>query len=193
VNCYTHTTRAAAGICSICQKAICHDCVGRDVPRLVCGDCASRSAVMFGFEYKSRASIGSWPLLHICTGIDPVTMRPRAARGVIALGNIAIGGLAFGGLACGLISVGGLSLGILCAIGGVALGVGLSVGGLTVGSIAIGGLAIGFKYAVGGGAFGPAVIDGRHCDEAARDLWMRWLGARSLPPACNQAPFELIR
>ncbi|HYS24769.1 MAG TPA: hypothetical protein VEP46_04175 [Vicinamibacterales bacterium] len=193
MNCFTHTNRPAAGICSICQKAICHECVGRDAPRLVCRECLERSAVMFGWEYKSAATIAGWPLVHICAGMDPVTMRPRAAKGVIAIGNIAIGGLALGGVAVGLISLGGLSVGIAAAFGGLALGLGVSVGGVAIGSIAFGGLAIGFKYAIGGGAFGPSVIDGRRCDEAARELWSRWLGARSLPPPCNQNPFRLIR
>jgi hypothetical protein len=184
MNCYTHSHQAAVGICAVCQKAICRDCVGRDSPRLTCRDCVARAPVLFGWEYKSTASIGSWPLVHICMGVDPVTMRPRAARGVIAIGNIAIGGIALGGLAVGLVSLGGLSIGLICAIGGAALGTGISAGGFAVGSVAIGGMAIGFKYAIGGGAFGPAVIDGRHCDEAARDLWMRWIGARPLPPAC---------
>lgn len=139
---------------------------------------------MFGWEYKSTAAIGDWPLVHICMGIDPVTMRPRAARGVIALGNIAIGGFAMGGLAVGLISLGGLSIGLLGALGGVALGLGVSAGGVAVGSVAVGGLAVGFTYAIGGAAFGPSIIDSRYCDEAARDLWTRWLGARSLPPNC---------
>jgi hypothetical protein len=148
---------------------------------------------MFGWEYKSTAAIGGWPLVHICAGIDPVTMRPRAAKGVIAIGNIAIGGIALGGLAIGLFTVAGVSIGLVAAFGGVAMGLGLSVGGVAIGSVAVGGLAIGFKYAIGGGAFGPSVIDGRRCDEAARDLWSRWLGARSLPPPCNQNPFRLIR
>ena len=193
MDCYTHSTRAAVGICAICQKAICRDCVDRDTPRLICRNCVERGPVMFGWEYKSAASIGSWPLVHICMGIDPITMRPRAAKGVIALGNIAIGGLAMGGLAVGLVSLGGLSVGLLCALGGAALGPGLSVGGLAIGSVAVGGLAVGFKYAIGGGAFGPAVLDSRHCDEAARNLWMRWLGARSLPRNCGQNPFRLLQ
>jgi len=116
MNCYTHTNRAAAGICAICQKAVCHDCVGRDTPRLVCRECVARGPLLFGWEYKSMAAIGGWPLIHICAGIDPVTMRPRAAKGVIALGNIAIGGIAMGGLAIGLVSVGGLSIGLACAL-----------------------------------------------------------------------------
>lgn len=138
-----------------------------------------------GFEYRSRASIGDWPLVHICSGFDPVTMRPRVAKGVIAIGNIAIGGVAMGGVACGLATAGGASLGLLFALGGAALGVGLSIGGLAVGSVAIGGGAIGFVYAMGGGAFGPAVIDGRHCDPAAADFLRQWFGSRILPPHCG--------
>lgn len=45
--------------------------------------------------------------------------------------------------------------------------------------------AVGFVLSLGGGAFGPAVIDGQHCDPAARDLILRWLSARWLPPTCS--------
>jgi hypothetical protein len=193
MNCYTHTTTAAVGICAICQKAVCRDCVGRDAPRLACRSCVDRGALLYGFEYKSSVAIAQWPLLHICMGIDPLTMRPRAAKGVIAIGNIAIGGLALGGLALGVIAIGGLSIGLACAVGGAALGLGVSVGGFAFGWVAVGGLAIGLKYAIGGAAFGPSVIDGRGCDEAARDFWMRWLGPRSLPPNCTANPFRPIQ
>jgi hypothetical protein len=192
MNCYTHGGRAAVGLCALCQKAVCHDCVARDTPRIVCSACAARGDVAgggwgawsgYGFEYKSAAAIGGWPLVHVCAGIDPVTMRPRVAKGVVAVGNIAIGALAIGGLACGLVTVGGASLGLLFAVGGFAMGLGLSIGGVAVGSIAIGGAAVGFLYAIGGGAFGPAVIDGRHCDEAARVFFGRWVG--SIPLVCR--------
>ena len=83
----------------------------------------------YGFEYKSPTTIGGWPLVHVCSGFDPVTMRPRIAMGVVAIGNIAVGGLAIGGVACGVFAVGGVSLGLLLAVGGVALGLGLSIGG----------------------------------------------------------------
>jgi len=33
---------------------------------------------LYGFEYKTPVTIGDWPLVHICMGIDPITMRPRA-------------------------------------------------------------------------------------------------------------------
>ncbi len=182
MNCYTHTSIPAVGICAICQKAICRDCVGRDAPRLACRTCIERGSLLYGFEYKSPVAIGEWPLVHICTGIDPITMRPRAAKGVIAIGNIAIGGIALGGLTLGLVAIGGVSIGLACALGGAALGLGLSIGGFAFGSIAVGGLAIGLKYAIGGAAFGPSIIDGRSCDEAARDL-DGWARVRFLHPA----------
>ena len=193
MNCYTHANRPAVGICAICQKAICHDCVGRDTPRLACRNCVDGRLAMFGFEYKSAASIGTWPLLHVCGGLDPVTMRPRVAKGIIAIGNIAVGGLAIGGVALGVVTFAGLSVGLLGALGGVALGLGVSAGGVALGTIAMGGVAIGLKYAIGGFAIGPSVIDGRQCDDAARELWMRWLGERSLPRPCIQGSFRLIR
>ena len=152
MNCFTHDRATAIGLCVVCQKAICRDCVGRDAPRLICKSCAAGNATL-GFEYTSSASLAGWPLIHICAGIDAVTMRPKVARGVIAIGNIAVGGLAVGGLACGLLTIGGLSVGILAAFGGAALG--------------------------------PAVINGQHCDAAAREFVLRWLSEAALPPTCQ--------
>lgn len=140
---------------------------------------------MLGFEYRSSASIGNWPLVHICAGMDPVTLRPRVAKGVIAIGNIAVGVVAVAGVACGLVSFGGLSIGLLLALGGAALGVGVSFGGLAVGSVAVGGAAIGFSYAIGGAAFGPAVIDGRRCDPAAVEFFRQWISTSILPRTCR--------
>lgn len=184
MNCYVHERMPAVGLCASCQKAVCRECVGRDSPRIVCRSCLQAPTVM-GFEYRSDAMIGSWPLLHICAGVDPATMRPRIAKGVIAIGNIAVGGLALGGLALGFVSVGGLSLGLLFALGGLAAGFGLSLGGLAIGAVAAGGAAVGYHYAIGGAAFGPAVIDGRHCDRAAFEFLRQWLGFMSVPPSCK--------
>lgn len=39
------------------------------------------------------------------------------------------------------------------------------------------------RTAIGGGAFGPAVIDGRRCDEAAREFVRRWFDVR--PATCR--------
>jgi hypothetical protein len=182
MNCFVHPSTTAVGVCAVCNKAVCRACVASDSPRVVCTRCVDRP--LYGFEYRSELSIGSWPLIHVCSGVNPVTGRPKVARGVIAIGNIAVGGLALGGVAFGLAAIGGLSVGLLLAFGGAALGVGLSFGGLAVGTIAVGGLAVGFSTAVGGAAFGPSVIDGRRCDQAALELMRRWAPG-VLPPHCR--------
>lgn len=184
MNCFNHDRVPAVGICAVCQKAVCRQCIGSDRPRIVCNTCLERRAVL-GFEYRSSVTIGTWPLIHVCAGIDPVTMRPRVAKGVIAIGNMAVGGVAIGGLACGLLTLGGASFGLLFALGGAAIGLGLSIGGFAAGSVAIGGAAIGLSYAVGGAAFGPATLDARHCDPAAVDFFRRWFSAGILPPRCR--------
>jgi hypothetical protein len=184
VNCFNHDRVPAVGICAVCQKAVCRQCVGSENPRIVCNSCLQSRAVL-GFEYRSPMTIGSWPLIHICAGIDPVTMRPRVAKGVIAIGNMAVGGVAIGGLACGLFTLGGASFGLLFALGGAAIGLGVSVGGFAAGSVAFGGAAIGLSYAVGGAAFGPSTIDGRHCDPAAVEFVRKWVSVNLLPPSCR--------
>lgn len=184
MNCYTHSQTAAVGLCALCQRAVCRSCVGADAPRVVCRACLDRRAIV-GYEYRSAASVGGWPLVHVCMGVDPLTLRPKVAKGVIAIGNIAVGGVAIAGLAAGLVTVGGLSVGLLFAFGGLAMGLGLSIGGLAVGAIAVGGLAVGYNYAIGGAAFAPAVIDGRRCDPAALDFARRWLASRFVPPHCR--------
>jgi hypothetical protein len=183
MNCFVHDRTPSVGLCAACQRAVCRECVGRDAPRVICRACTDRGGTI-GFEWKTRTQFGGWPLVHIAMGVDAITMRPRIAKGVIAIGNIAVGAVAIAGVSLGLVSFGGLAVGLLAAFGGAALGAGVSFGGLAVGSIAVGGGAIGLRYAVGGSAFGPAVIDGRHCDAAARALIARWVGPGALPPSC---------
>jgi hypothetical protein len=184
VNCYVHPQTAAVGLCAVCQKAVCPGCVGLDSPRVVCRSCVERRAIV-GFEYRSDMQIGTWPLIHVCMGTDPVTMRPRVAKGVIAIGSIAVGGIAVAGIAVGLVTVGGLSLGLLLALGGLAVGFGLSIGGVAVGAVAAGGLAIGYMYAIGGAAFAPAVVSPNRCDPAALEFLRQWLTPELAPRSCR--------
>lgn len=180
MNCFVHPATSAVGFCVSCQRGVCRDCVGRDAPRIVCRSCAARGAVL-GFEYKSAAAIGDWPIVHVCLGVDPATMRPRVARGALAVGNIAVGGIAVGGLALGVFTLGGLSVGMAGALGGLALGLGVSFGGLAVGSIAVGGVAIGFMHAIGAVAVGPSIISSVRCDPDARAFVERWAALPRIP------------
>jgi serine/threonine protein kinase/capsular polysaccharide biosynthesis protein len=111
-----------------------------------------------GVDYRSEATLFGLPLIHVATGIDLTTGRPRVAKGIIAIGGLAKGVIAFGGMAMGGIAFGGGAIGVI-AIGGGALGL-ISVGGLAIGLLAaMGGGAIGF-IAAGGGALGYLTYGG---------------------------------
>jgi hypothetical protein len=119
-----------------------------------------QSAVMSGapqgqnYEFKSKAHLFGWPLVHIAFGKDPQTGKFLQARGIIAIGTIAYGVIAIGNFAVGGVAIGGAG-----AIGGLALGGGgaigsLAIGGMAFGMFSFGGLAIGLLSAVGGVALG---------------------------------------
>jgi predicted Ser/Thr protein kinase len=137
------------------------------------------------YEYRSRRKLFGLPLVHIVSGIDPVTGRTKVAKGIIAIGEKAVGVLALGGAslgvialggaAFGLITMGGCSVGLLVALGGFALAGGLAVGGMAVaGVVAIGGGAVGY-YALGGWAVGVHAWGGNAQDPAVpeflRNCW----------------------
>jgi tRNA A-37 threonylcarbamoyl transferase component Bud32 len=158
--------------------------------QMICELTPAARTRLYGHEYRSRANLFGWPLLHIAFGIDPATGRTRTAKGVIAIGDRAIGLLAiggaalgmfaFGGVAVGLFALGGAALGVLAALGGLAVG-GASFGGLAIGVIALGGGAVGL-YAFGGEAWGLHLLSAKVKDpEAVRFFepwaasWMDWL------------------
>jgi predicted Ser/Thr protein kinase len=148
----------------------------------------------FGREYRSKTTLFGLPLVHIATGIDPVTGRKRVAKGIIALGDIAVGvialggvamgGVALGGLAVGLVSLAGAAIGLLFALGGMAVG-GVAFGGAAIGVIAVGGGAVGY-YAFGGDGIGVHVLTGRVRDPEAQAFfrldgaWMHWVAGFAL-------------
>lgn len=113
----------------------------------------------FHYEYRSRAHIGSLPLVHINVGRGMYK-----AKGIIAIGNAAFGLFAFGAFGIGLISLAAISLGLI-ALGAIAIG-GLALGGAAVGYFAVGGVAVGI-YAIGGCAFASEIALGGYAHARA--------------------------
>ncbi|MEO5960741.1 MAG: serine/threonine-protein kinase [Opitutaceae bacterium] len=133
-------------------------------------------------DYRSKRTLWGLPLLHIATGIDPVTGKIRIARGIVAIGNIAygviaVGGMAFGGVAIGGIAGGALALGGttfgLVALGGVALAALFSAGGLAIATISVGGIAIGY-LSFGGIALGLHEFGRNAADPEAQRFFLNW-------------------
>ena len=58
----------------------------------------------WGFEYKSKAMIGSWPLVHVSFKYRPNRM-PVPARGIIAIGQFGYGVVCISQFGIGIVSV----------------------------------------------------------------------------------------
>ena len=134
------------------------------------------------YEYKSRAHIGSWPLLHIAFGKNEQTGRMKRARGIIALGNHATGVLALGVFAHGLFAWGVLSWGLLScgvlsfgvvSLGVVSLALFGSYGVFALAPFAFGVTAIGY-VAAGMKAIGVHAADATLLDVHAATLSDQW-------------------
>jgi serine/threonine protein kinase len=100
-----------------------------------------------GRDYRTKQSLFGLPLAHVAWGVDPVTHRPRVAKGWIAIGSKAKGLAAVGLEAYGLIAVGLIAGGIF-PTGLLAFGV-WSVGLVAYGIVSTGLLAIALIQAVG--------------------------------------------
>lgn len=126
-----------------------------------------------GRDVRTARGVLGLPWVHVASGIDPATGRPRVARGVVAVGPTAIGVVAVGRVACGLIACG------LFAGGGMATGlasVGLSVVGLlALGVEMVGLLGLGVHHAVGFGVLGRAGRDAATVGALTAALPVGWL------------------
>ncbi len=98
-------------------------------------------------DWRTQRTLLGWPLVHVTSGLDPVTGSPRVAKGIVAIGPTAIGVVAVGFRACGLVATG------LFACGGAAAGLfslGMLASGLaSVGFQTTGLIAIGLHRAIG--------------------------------------------
>jgi hypothetical protein len=142
-----------------------------------------------GFEFKSKATLLGWPLVHVVAGRHPTTGRMRIAKGWIAVGDVmAVGGVAVSGvmsvgvvavggvLGLGLLGVGGaVAVGLLAAVGGSAAALLFALGGNAASlGLSIGGLAAG-KFAIGGEAAGEFVITEATATPGFGDALLAWV------------------
>jgi hypothetical protein len=127
------------------------------------------------YEYRSKATLFGWPLLHVALGVNPATGRKRSAMGILAVGTaprgvIAFGDVAVGVIACGIFGYGLISISVVgvgvVALGSVALGLWLALGGVAVAPIALGGAAFGW-FASGAIVWGKHAISPRTYDPVA--------------------------
>ena len=95
-----------------------------------------------GFEYKTKAEIRGWPLVHIAFGRD-ADGKLRVAKGIIAIGQFGIGLITFAQIGVGLLFGFGQFMAGLLAIGQFGLGVIMGIGQFATGHVAIGQIAVG--------------------------------------------------
>jgi len=124
------------------------------------------------YEYRSKATLFGWPLLHVAIGVNPATGRKRSARAIIAVGTaprgvIAFGDEAVGVIACGIFGCGVVSFSVIAvgmfACGSVAVALVFAMGGMAIAPVAMGGAVLGWfangALAWGKHAISPTVYD----------------------------------
>ena len=96
-----------------------------------------------GFEWKSKAEILGWPLIHIAVGRNKETRKLMVAKGIIAIGQFAVGVITVAQFGIGLLFGLGQFVGGFVSIGQFALGIYFGLGQFATGYTAIGQFAFG--------------------------------------------------
>ena len=127
-----------------------------------------------GFEWKSKAEILGWPLIHVAVGRDKETGRLLVAKGIIAIGQFGIGLITIAQFGIGVLFGLGQFVGGILAIGQFALGIYFGLGQFATGITAIGQFAFG-KYVLAQMGYGeylwsPKVKDSQAV-EHFKNLW----------------------
>jgi hypothetical protein len=129
--------------------AACRECGGQvSVQAPFCPHCGApypsrRDWGGFGIDWRTKASLGGYPLVHVAYGRD-ASGRRRVARGVIAVGQFAVGAVVIAQF--GIAYVFGLGQFVFgpIVVAQFALALALGVGQFATGVIAIGQIAVGW-------------------------------------------------
>ncbi|NLH99135.1 MAG: zinc ribbon domain-containing protein [Chthonomonadales bacterium] len=146
----TSEPTASLTSCRSCKREVSTDAVA-------CPHCGApfpgrRQWTGWGYEYRSRAQIRGWPLVHIAFGRDQNGKR-RVARGVIAIGQFGVGAITIAQFGVGLVFGFGQFVVAPLAIGQFALGL-LAAGQFGIGVLAGAGQIATGLFAAGMKAFG---------------------------------------
>lgn len=130
-----------------------------DIDRLV-------RSMRWGYEWKTKAKILGWPLIHIAIGRNKDTGKLMGAKGIIAIGQFGIGIITIAQFGIGLLFGLGQFVGGLFAIGQFGAGVLFCLGQFAIGLTAIGQMAFG-DYVRASVGYGNHVWSGKIKDPQA--------------------------
>jgi len=134
----------------------------------------------WGWQWRSKAEILGWPLVHIAVGRDSATGRLLVAKGIIAIGQFAVGVITVAQFGIGILFGLGQFVGGFAAVGQFALGLFFGLGQFATGLTAIGQIAAG-GYVLAQVGWGAHVWSARLRDpEAVRHFTQLWHALRSL-------------
>lgn len=121
-----------------------------------------------GFEWRSKACVGRWPLVHVAIGWNPETGRLHVARGVIAIGQFGVGLITIAQFGVGLLFGLGQFVAAPFVVAQFALALVFAFGQVAIGLVAIGQLGFGYyvRAAAGYGRYvwSSAIQDGEAID-----------------------------
>ena len=133
-----------------------------------------------GFEWRTKAEVFGWPLIHIAVGRNKETGRLMAAKGIIAVGQFGIGVITVAQFGIGILFGLGQFVGGFLAIGQFALGIYFGLGQFAAGITAIGQLAFG-GYVRAQIGYGKYVWSTKLKDTQAIEYFMNlWHSVKSL-------------
>ncbi len=135
---------------------------------------------MRGYEWKSKAEIFGWPLIHIAVGRNKETGRLLVAKGIIAIGQFGIGVITIAQFGIGLLFGLGQFVAGIFAVGHFALGIYFGLGQFATGITAIGQFGFG-RYVRASIGYGRYVWSSRIQDIEAVDYFTElWQSVKSL-------------
>jgi len=157
--------------CSKCSQEISPEAIS-------CPHCGHPHKVYRGFEWRSPAAIGHWPLVHVAFGKNKKTGKWMVAKGVIAIGQFGVGVVTIAQFGVGFLFGFGQFMAGFSALSQFALTVHFAIGQFAAGKTAIGQFAYG-KYVLAQVGYGEFVWSVSNKDPMAIEYFQHlWIDAK---------------